>query len=145
MSYLRWMVSVGHEKAEHAKEELDRRGTVIPEVEVSGHAIDRASQRCLDVWRGDLANPNEGLHAWLSRVAKEALDRNQVDAKGRFYHKGCWWAIDTGLAIPVLKSVVRRSKGQGPGCAGARSPASCRHDRREGHVTEADRQTWMRL
>lgn len=58
-----------------ARAELGRRGTTIDAVvEVSGHAIDRASLSPIrGVWKDD-RQPGEGLHAWLTRVATEAFE-----------------------------------------------------------------------
>lgn len=66
VGYLLWMVQCGHRQADIAQAELDRRGTVTPKIEISGHAIDRASQRCLGVWQRTRKD-DEGIHAWLSR------------------------------------------------------------------------------
>ena len=43
VSYLKWMINARHQYEEYAQAELNRRGTVTPELEVSGHAIDAAS------------------------------------------------------------------------------------------------------
>lgn len=50
VSYLKWMVRNGTKSSDLAAAELERRGTQTPEVEVSGHAIDRASLNCRKTW-----------------------------------------------------------------------------------------------
>ena len=50
VSYLLWMVGAGHSRADVAQAELDRRGTTVPELDISGHAIDRASLVCRRTW-----------------------------------------------------------------------------------------------
>ena len=78
VSYLKWLANTPEHKAhEIAKAELARRGTVTPDLEVSGHAIDRASLSCRKIWHQTASSDQEGLHAWLSRVAAEALERGE--------------------------------------------------------------------
>lgn len=72
ISYLKWMINSNHDKKAIAEAELKRRGTVTPDLELSGHAIDKASLRCLEVWK-NTRNENEGLHAWLLRMSAEAM------------------------------------------------------------------------
>lgn len=50
VGYLRWMSNIRHEFSEYAEEEMDRRGTVLITVEITGHAIDRASLLCRHIW-----------------------------------------------------------------------------------------------
>ena len=103
--YLKWMVNRGHSRARFAAAELARRGTVTPDLEVSGHAIDRASLYCRRTWL-ETCRKNEGLHAWLCRVAREALDAGEVNNQGRLVHLGMQFALDTDGAWPVLKTVL---------------------------------------
>ena len=44
----------------------------MPYIDISDHAVDRASQCCLDLWE-ETALPGEGLLTWLRRAAREAL------------------------------------------------------------------------
>jgi len=88
-----------------AQAELDRRGTVTPDIEISGHAIDSASLRIRKTWhesRGD----DEGLHAWLVRMASEALvsgeQRGDKIALG-----GVLWVFERDGEWPLLKTVMR--------------------------------------
>lgn len=106
VSYLKWMVSEGAKQADVAQAELDRRGTVTPEIDVSGHAIDRASLHCRKIWH-ETRNEDEGLHAWLCRVAKEAMDKGQRDNGGKYLHLRMKFAIEEKGAWPVLKTVMR--------------------------------------
>lgn len=103
VGYLTWMVNSGHGKADIAQAELDRRGTTMPTLDISGHAIDRFSQHCLDIWDG-----KEGLHSWLLKMAREALDKGQLDDDGRILWKGIWWCFEADRKWPVLKTVFRK-------------------------------------
>jgi uncharacterized protein (DUF3820 family) len=106
VSYLKWMVQIGHSRADIAEAELARRGTVTPEVDVSGHAIDSASLRGRKIWH-ETRGENEGLHAWLCRMAAEARALNDRDAGGRYLFAGMKFAFEEG-AWPVLKTVMRQ-------------------------------------
>ena len=103
-SYLFWMVRVVHQHSGEAQAELDRRGTVIPQIEVSGHAIDRASQRLLVYWKESRVE-EEGLHAWLSRLAWDAWQHGKTTAEDRRTHKGVTYVFEHSGAYPVLQSV----------------------------------------
>lgn len=105
VSYLLWMVNVKHSKQEIAQAELDRRGTVAPDLDLSGHAIDRASLRCLNIWQST-RQKGEGLHAWLARVGREALDAAPPDKDGRCFYMGMKLAFEMDGAWPVLKTVM---------------------------------------
>ena len=105
VSYLKWLVNVSARNADIAEAELKRRGTHTPDLDVSGHAIDRAS---LLLWQTyeTTREPSEGLHAWLCRVAQEALDKGVVDHKDRHLHLGMQFAFETDCQWPVLKTVM---------------------------------------
>lgn len=105
VSYLTWMVGSNHSRADIAAAELKRRGTVTPDLDVSGHAIDRASLSCRKIWH-ETRGGEEGLHAWLCRVAREALDKKQIDQKGRYHHLGMQFAFEFEGVWPVLKTVM---------------------------------------
>jgi hypothetical protein len=106
-SHLKWMVSTNHKHADYARAEMDRRGTITPDLEISGHAIDRASLHCLKIWRRD-RKPDEGLHSWLVRVAREAWDLKVPDAAPeRRNHKGIRFVFRFESAWPVLLTVVK--------------------------------------
>lgn len=104
VSYLRWMVSVRHAMAHIAQAELDRRGTVTPDLDVSGHAVDRASQCALPCWQSTREG-DEGLHAWLCRIAAEAL-KNPPRRPGEWTWGPLLLKFDTDTVWPVLKTVI---------------------------------------
>ena len=112
IGYLKWMVNTKTQQAKLAQLELDRRGYVMPEIEVSGHAIDRASLWCRAIWHED-ANEGEGLHAWLLRRGLEATTRGEVRGDKRIW-AGLKWVFAEGSEFPVLKTVspATRSKGK---------------------------------
>lgn len=99
VSYLKWMINVNHSLADVAKAELKRRGTTTPKLEISGHAIDRASLRYRWLWHETAKDKNEGLNSWLIRIAEKCLnERTDKFNKMKlvFEMDGCW---------PVLKTV----------------------------------------
>ena len=110
VSYLRWMVNTGRSRADIAKAEIERRGTVTPDLDVSGHAIDRASTCCRRIWHQTAASDSEGLHAWLCRVAAEALVMNVRDGDGCYLRMGMRFVFDESGAWPVLKTVMRKQE-----------------------------------
>lgn len=112
VSYLKWLANTPSHKAhEIAKAELSRRGTTTPEIDVSGHAIDRASLNCRKIWH-ETRGKDEGLHAWLVRVAQEALERG-TEHNGKRRHMGMEFAFEQDGCWPVLKTVMRVEKASG--------------------------------
>lgn len=107
VSYLKWMVNSGHDEAPRAEAELKRRGTCTPTLEISGHAIDRASLRCLKQWK-ETRRKDEGLHAWLARMSAEALAQGIPHAgePGRIRYGGLSFRFTTDGVWPVLKTVM---------------------------------------
>ena len=100
---LRRMIRDGHPDAALAEAELERRGdTAKYDIEISAHAINRASQRCLRAWRKH-RQPDEGIQTWLARIAREGLiaageRRNQIERDGIvivFNHDGAWPLVTT--------------------------------------------------
>lgn len=91
-----------------AKAEIERRGTTIPEVEITGHAIDSASLRVRKVWHA-LRNENEGLHSWLCRTALEAKSHGIRDNKqqDRIHHNGVVFVFEQEGEYPIVKTVMR--------------------------------------
>lgn len=106
VSYLKWMVNTRHSRADLAAAELGRRGTVTPDLDVSGHAVDRASLFCLDIWQ-NTRQVSEGLHAWLCRRAAEAWAAHAADPQGRLQHGGLKFVFEQEGAWPILKTVMR--------------------------------------
>jgi len=81
--YLRWIASTPVNKPDIiqiALVELDRReqGRSDREVEISSHAIDQASFRCLKHWRAD-RQEDEGLYSWLRRITLEAVEHGTLE------------------------------------------------------------------
>lgn len=105
VSYLKWMVNCSHSRARFAEAELQRRGTTTPDLDVSGHAIDRASLRCRKVWH-ETRGENEGLHSWLCRMAAEAREHGTAQGDDRWLYKGVVFVFEEGGAWPVLKTVM---------------------------------------
>jgi len=113
ISYLKWMVRESAPQHEYAKSELTRRGTSTPAIEVSGHAIDRFSQRFLGIWQQhcEMTGETVGLWSYLNRLAGEAWHYLQtdpeVDAEGdRVVFIGITWVFATNGQWPVVKSVM---------------------------------------
>lgn len=109
ISYLKWILNQ-HDMAEAikqtAKAELARRGTVLSyDLELSGHAIDRASLYCLRHWK-DTRKENEGIHAWLLRVAYDALAHGKKIDDHTFQHKFLKFGFAFGELYPTLKTII---------------------------------------
>lgn len=107
VSYLRWMVNEGTPQADLAAAELMRRGTVFPEIDISGHAIDRASIRFLKQWEAT-RQKDEGLHAWLVRMATAAIRHEagtRENDRMNYSHQGITFCFKAGLRWPVLLTV----------------------------------------
>jgi hypothetical protein len=108
--YLRWMVRADHVMAREAEAELERRGTpaTAEDIEVSAHALDRASIRHLETYLSD-RQEDEGLHAWLlrrgSEAAKSPARTADADASTHHYMRVVW-VFGHGCIIPVLKTVL---------------------------------------
>ena len=78
------------------------------EPRISHHAIDRASLRVLDIWKGT-KRKNGGIHAWLVRNAAEALDQQDTDDQGRYIHCGMRWVFEIREHPPLLLTVINES------------------------------------
>lgn len=115
IQYLRWMVAENVDRP-IAQWERDRRGDIDPEIEVSHHAIDRASQRLLHIWTADRhSDPEnghyEGIAAWVHRMAVEAMaqdDRqDQDDGSVVYCYKTMRFVVkDSGGGWPTLVTVA---------------------------------------
>lgn len=112
VQYLKWMVNSEHSRKDIAQAELTRRGTTTPDLEVSGHAMDRASLYCRQIWHTTKKHENEGLYSWLVRMATEALARGEKDGKGKLIAYGMKFAFTADGCWPVLKTVmpIKRSR-----------------------------------
>jgi len=108
VGYLQWMVNGAHQKADIAAAELKRRGTVFPDMDISGHAIDRASQQLIGRWT-ETRKPDEGLHAWLIRMATDARARGRCKGE-KYVHADIKFVFEEGSHWPVLKTVMIERK-----------------------------------
>lgn len=105
--YLRRLVNARGKLAAIAKAELARRGMETYSLEITAHAVDRASLRFGAQW-AQHSTAGEGLHAWLGRMAEEALDKIPADKRAgnaTVNHWGMIFAFDLRFTIPVLTSV----------------------------------------
>jgi hypothetical protein len=111
LSYLKWILnemSETDERHQLAKSELERRGDTMPtDIEISNHAIDRASLRVRRAWHTDRGQ-DEGLYSWLIRISTEALElKNKTNEKNeRINYKGCKLVFTYGNHYPTLKTVM---------------------------------------
>jgi hypothetical protein len=107
VSYLRWLSNnpePSYAKA-RASQELARRGSTYPTIEITGHAIDRASTFCFDIFKSDRRD-GEGLNAWLIRVSEEARQYGDVVGEKTLY-KGMKFVFEEGEFYPSLKTIIR--------------------------------------
>ena len=111
VSYLTWMIGAKIQHAALAERERARRGTTLPTLEGSGHAIDRASIYCRHFWHEDRKRTGEGIHAWLCRVAREAFDKGENGPEGKTLWAGMKFAFSDDTVWPVLLT-VRPAKGK---------------------------------
>lgn len=107
VGYLRWMVQVGHRLADYAKHELKRRGSVLPDLEVSGHAIDRASLKLWGLFHAR-QDRDQGLNAWLTQRSTQALQYGEAidrdDSGVKLKHNGIVFVFQIDNQWPVLKT-----------------------------------------
>ena len=105
-AYLTWLVN---EKAslcpgaethkQYAQAELERRGTKVShKIELSAHAIDRASQ-ITNEWKA------EGVYTWLERMATEALETSDNE---EVFYKGYKFAFKKGEYYPSLLTIIKK-------------------------------------
>lgn len=111
LSYLKFCVNSMDKKSHGnriAQAELRRRGTTsIDKLEVSYHAIDRASLHFIERFF-DEANEGEGLHAWLYRRAEAALPK--INKKGVAIDNRIKFVFATGNKFHTLKTVIPTHK-----------------------------------
>lgn len=110
--YLRWLANQGVEhRSLMAKAELERRGTKISSaVDISPHAIDRASVRCRKAWHQSVIDPDEGIYSWLSRTCVEALEKAGGRPE-RLEHNDVVLCFQWGEIYPILKTVLPAKHG----------------------------------
>jgi len=91
-----------------AAAELERRGSILPAIEISPHAIDRASQRLLDLYwamRLETGDGVEGLYSWLHRLALAAWQARTNDFTAE--NGGVKFVYDpNGSEYPTVKTVM---------------------------------------
>jgi hypothetical protein len=105
VGYLKYLVNADTQYRAIAEAELKRRGTTLEyTLEISGHAIDRASLRCRRQWL-QTREREEGLHAWLHRLASEAL-KTATDENERVVFQGLKFVFAYGEIYPTLVSVM---------------------------------------
>lgn len=112
VNYLRFMVRNQTAMWRYAEAEMQRRGSVLPQIEVSGHAIDSASLRVRHAWHED-RDEKEGLHAWLCRRAWEAWNLRQTELDEKVDLAGVRWVFDRDGVWPILKTVYPAKRGAG--------------------------------
>lgn len=110
-AYLRWLANAPEDgiNVQTAKAELDRRGTNIEtEIEISPHAVDRASQHLLLVWE-HTRKKHEGLYTWLARMASAAIrSANSDNPPDKITYKKIEFVFRHGRHFPILKTVIRK-------------------------------------
>jgi len=111
-AYLLWMVNNNTPQAAEARDELDRRGDIMPDVQVSAHAVNAASLRAMDVWKVTRSSPDEGIYSWLQRMTLLALERGVEQGNGRYRYGGLEYSIEMGVEFPVLKTIIKPSMKQ---------------------------------
>jgi hypothetical protein len=102
IDYLEWHINEATQFSATAEAELKRRGHVIGsgrQVEISNHAIDRASLRLMGFYLAD-RRQNEGLHSWLVRVALEVLTIVKYEEQADTFR----------VEIPEAKLVYKKGK-----------------------------------
>lgn len=107
VSYLRWIVnSMDNPDVQAiAYAEIKRRGSTIPKVELSGHAIDNASLRVLEQWQAT-RRKREGLYSWLERMTLEAISKGEKLDTGKIRYLRMKFVIEQGDEFPVLKTIM---------------------------------------
>ena len=105
VNYLKWMVCNRTQMWELALSEMNRRGTVTPDLDVSGHAIDRASLKLHQYWRR-IMHEGEGIHAWLIRMASDSRRIGEEIREGAYVHVGVKFVFNEDGSWPILMTVT---------------------------------------
>jgi hypothetical protein len=102
VQYLRWVVREKPRGWEVAKAELDRRGDDLRDglVDISMHAINRASVRFLNKYRKD-RQTDEGIVQWLSRVVEAGVRARMKGGKRPPGHEEQWELYDGNMCLVV--------------------------------------------
>ena len=89
-----------------ATRELERRGAprTSHDIDISTHAIDRASQRYIRHFLNDCAETGEGITEWLHRISREALDQAPAQ-QSEIPHRGMHLIFEKTGPYPLLKTV----------------------------------------
>lgn len=120
ISYLKWCANQLRGDAYNlACLELERRGATSDhhDVELSGHAIDRASIRLYRNWLENRRDDTEGLHSWLARTAQTAYDALAIESfdeesEGEVMrdietvYGGMKMVFTIGRYYPILKTIM---------------------------------------
>ena len=96
VNYLKWVVNqvdMAPDRQNIARAEMERRGTTTPDVDVSGHAIDRASLMLRKTWHETALNDEEGLYSWLCRMTTEAIANGETLESGKIRYQGMKFVI----------------------------------------------------
>ncbi len=111
VQYLRWLsnnLEIRDKNKLLADAEMKRRGAPPSQdyIEISGHAIDRAHQVCMDVFH-ETRNTKEFIYSWLSRIFREALENGSAPEKERVAYKGIQFVYGIGNNQLTLVTVFR--------------------------------------
>jgi len=109
VSYISWLAN---QKGEGeailiARAEHKRRGTSYPNIEIAGHAVDRASLSCRKIWH-ETRGEDEGLNSWLIRMSNEAREKGNLN-NGKYHYKDMKFVFDEGEYYPTLKTIMRKN------------------------------------
>lgn len=103
ISYLKWLINAGCPMTKYAESELVRRGTIMHEIEISSHAINKASLRFFNKWLKEKGE-EEGFYTWLHKLACDALKNGEKRGDKIVYNR-MRFVFEYGT-FPVLKSVM---------------------------------------
>lgn len=108
ISYISWLANQKGETKQIliARAEQKRRGTAYPNIEIAGHAIDRASLYCRKIWHETALSQEEGLNSWLIRMSNEARQVNHKKGD-KYLYKGMKFVFEEGEFYPILKTIMR--------------------------------------
>lgn len=116
LSYLKHMSNNGYGETKRLSDlELQRRGYLwTPDIELTGHAIDRASLKLRMQWMASRTSDEEGLHTWLARIAGQAyasIGAPELGPVEKPYdvlalYDGMKLVFTVGHMAPVLKTIM---------------------------------------